>query len=680
MVETRKAVDLAAALAILLATGSVGATPARSDRQAVDTSVRPGGDFHLFANGIWLKTASIPEGSTSVDTTSMLREATARRVRDLIENADETNCARAERVPESLTRKIGAYYASWMDTDRIDAAGLAPLSSELAAIAAITDRKALSAWLGRNLRSDDGTNSRTEGLLGVWVHQGFHDPLHYVPHLVQGGLGLPDREDYLGSDSARRERYREHIAAVLKLAGAPDPKGGAARILDMEIAIARTHGSRADLDDVFKTDNPWSRRDFDAKAPGMNWSAYFGAAGLDQHAFVVWQPSAIIGAGALMSGQPLATWRDYLTFRLLEHYAEVLPAPFRQEHRAFAGDPSGTEAVQDRAQAAIAATNAALGNGVGRLYVQRYFPPAAKARAVRMVETIRAAYRRHLAREAWMSGETRQRALAKLQSLKVGLGYPDRWTDYTGLVIVRGDAQGNLRRAEAFAYRRDVAKLRKPVDPAEWGLLPQTVSAVINFSPNAIQFAAGLLQPPYFDPAGDTAANFGSAGAAIAHEIGHSFDTLGNIYDDAGRLTKWWTAEDLARYEAATAPLAAQYDGYCPRPGLCVNGKQVLVESAADLIGLRVAYDAYHLALGDRADAVKDGSTGDQRFFLAFARRWRRLQSDQALRNQIAHDTHAPGHYRSSTVRNLDAWYRAFNVRPGDKLYLEPVKRVRIGE
>jgi endothelin-converting enzyme/putative endopeptidase len=277
-----------------------------------------------------------------------------------------------------------------------------------------------------------------------------------------------------------------------------------------------------------------------------------------------------------------------------------------------------------------------------------------------------------------MSPDTKAKALAKLAALKVGIGYPDRWIDYSPLTIVRGDAYGNMRRAEDFEYRRNLAKLARPVDPGEWAVLPQRVGAIILFSPNAIQFSAALLQPPYFAPGGDSASNYGSAGAAIAHEISHSFDELGNLYDAQGRLGNWWTPADLARYRAAAAPLVAQYDSYCPAAGLCVKGGQVSGESIADIAGLVVAHDAYLLALHGRPDAVREGLTGEQRFFLAFARRWRRLQTDAALRQQIASDSHAPGPYRAATVRNLDAWYRAFGVKAGDKLYLSPAGWVRI--
>jgi predicted metalloendopeptidase len=324
-------------------------------------------------------------------------------------------------------------------------------------------------------------------------------------------------------------------------------------------------------------------------------------------------------------------------------------------------------------------TNAALGEAVGRLYVERYFPPASKAAAEAMAENLRAAFRTRIAKLAWMAPRTRTKALAKLAALNIGVGYPDGWTDYSALRIVRGDALGNQERAEQFAYAQALAKLHRPVDPGEWSIVqPQQVGALINFSPNAIQFSAGILQPPYFDRNGDAAANYGSAGAGMAHEISHSFDLLGNLYDAHGRFGKWWNAQDFARYEAATAPLAAQYAAYCPRRGLCLDGKRVLGEETADLAGLRVAYDAYHLSLHGRPDRTIGGLTGDQRFFLAFAHRWQMLQSEDALRKQVASDIHAPGPFRSASVRNLDAWYQAFGVKPGQRLYLIPKDRIAI--
>ncbi len=651
---------LLAAVIALTAGHALAGTVART--QDIDSSIRPGDDFYHYANGNWLKTTALPDGVSAYGSSAMLAAQDNARVSALI-------AAAASTPRNDLERKVGDYYASWMDTAGIEAKGLTPLSGDLAAIAAIHDRMSLSAWLGTNVRPDDGTNSATDGLLGVWVHQGFHDPERYVPHMVQGGLGLGDRDAYLDPSSdaqARREAYRAHITAVLALAGLGDAEARAGRVLALETAIAQTHATAEDTADVAKTDNAWRRGDFAAKAPGMDWDAYFAAAGLArQDDFVVWQPAAVTGTSALIASQPVATWQDYLVFHLIEHYAGVLP-------KAFGGVDS------DREAQAITATNAALGEGVGQIYVAPYFPPQARAAAEAMVANIRTAYAAHITRAGWMSPETRAKAMDKLAALKIGVGYPDIWTDYGALEVVRGDAYGNLRRAEAFAWRQGLAKLGQPVDPGEWALLPQSVGAILNFSPNSMQFSAGLLQPPYFDPGGDAAANYGSAGAGLSHEVSHTFDELGNIYDAQGRLGAWWTADDLARFHAMQAPLIAEFSAYCPESGLCVQGDKVAGESTADLVGLQVAYDAYHLSLNGKPDAVIDGLTGDQRFFLAFAQRWRKLQTDASLRQQVAGDSHPPGEYRSDTVRNLDAWYTAFDIKPGDRLYLAPARRVRL--
>jgi predicted metalloendopeptidase len=677
----------AALMATLAATTAAGLAFAQArgadHGTAVDPSIMPGDDFYGYANRPWLKTTALPDGVARLDATSMLRTENARRVRGLLEDAATASSAQTRPEDPVIARMVGDYYASRLDTAAIEAKGLAPLASELAAIEAIAGRKALATHLGQTLRLDDGANQQTESLWGVWIHQGFHDPDHYAAHLVQGGLGLA-QDDYLDpapEPAAHRALYRTYIASVLQAAGLDQPESRAGRVLDLEIAIAGTHASRAHTDDVFRIDNTWRRADFTTNAPGLDWDAYFAAAGLDPAtSFIVWQPQAVIGGAKLVTTQPVEAWKDYLAFHHIEHYAAVLPKAIGDERVAFEARLSGASPARDRRQLATAATEAALGDAVGQLYVERYYPPQAKAAANAMVENIRTAFRARLARWTWMSPETNAKALAKLASLRVGLGYPETWIDYSGLAIVRGDAFGNLRRAEAFAYRRELAKLSHPVDDDEWSgqIHPQMVNAILNISPNSMQFSAGLLQSPYFDRTGDPASNYGSAGAGIAHEISHSFDAVGNQYDARGRLAPQWSADDLARYKTASAPLAAQLDACCPMPGACTNGAQVLAESAADLAGLTIAHDAWLLSLHGEPDVARDGLTGEQRFFIAFAQRWRRIQSDAALRQQIATDNHAPPSCRSNLVRNLDAWVRAFGVKPGDKLYLKSEARIRI--
>lgn len=674
----------AAQVAIFAFAVSLGTAAARVDQNAsardsdMDRDVRPGDDFYRYANGNWLRTATTA-GQPGSDTRAILVKKTNQRVRDLIQAADSSQSVRG-----SIAQKVGDYYASFIDEDRIEAKGLTPLADKLAMISAITNKTLLSAYLGTTLNSEvDGLTDNADHIFGVWVNQGFADSEHYVFHLLQGGLGMPDRDAYIDPSpkmAELRAQYKVHIAAILKLAGVADPEIKAERILGLEIRMARAHAPDSDAADVFKQNNPWKRSDFNAKAPGMDWDAYFKSAGVaGQTEFIVWQPSAVTGTSALVGSENIDLWKDYLKFHLTEHYASVLPKAVAAEHFAFYGRLlSGTQQMPDRSDDAIRATNAALGQAVGQLYTQRYFPPEAKAKAQAMVGDLITAYRARISNLTWMSQPTKEKALAKLAALRIGVGYPDKWIDYSTLEVVRGDAFGNMRRAEAFNRSRNLAKLKQPADPDEWRIDPQIVGAVILFSPNTETFSAGILQPPYFDSQGDTASNYGSAGAGIAHEISHSFDELGNIYDAQGRIGNWWTAEDLANYRAAAAKMVAQFDSYCPLSDLCVNGKQVLGESIADLAGLLTAHDAYLLSLKGKVDVVIGGLTGEQRFFLAFAQRWRKTQDEAALRRQIKTDSHAPGEYRSDTVRNVEAWYKAFGIVPGDKLYLKPEDRARI--
>jgi putative endopeptidase len=647
--------------------------------QDIDHSVKPGQDFYRFANGNWLKAAAPSAGQTGIDNRAMLNERNAQRVRDLVREAASHRSANG-----SIEQKVGDYYSSFMDQAAIESKGLAPLADSLTQISAITDNASLSAYLGTTLGGEiDGLTTNSDHIFGIWINQGFDDAAHNLPHIWQGGLGLPSRDDYLDPSpqkSELRSQYQAHIARVLRFAGVAGAGSGAAAVLSLEIGIARAFAPDSDAANTFKQNNPWRRADFDSKAPGLDWNAYLHSAGLSaQENFIVWQPSDVIGVSALVRSESIDAWKNYLRLHLFDHYAAVLPKEVAAEHFAFYNSVlSAGAGKSDREADAIAATNGALGQAVGQLYTKRYFPPEAKAKAQAMVRDLLAAYRGRIPNLTWMSSETKQKALAKLAALQVIVGYPDEWIDYSSLEIVRGDAVGNIRRAESFNHLRDVSRLRQPVNPIDWPINPQQPGAVIMFSPNVEFFTAGILQPPYFDPDGDTAANYGSAGAAMAHEISHSFDELGNIYDAQGRLGDWWTADDGAKYHATGSKLVAQFDAYCPFADLCVNGKQVLTENIADLTGLEVAHDAYILSLKNKPDTVIDGLNGEQRFFLAFAQRWRKVQSEAALRHQIQTDTHSPGEYRSDTVRNVDVWYDAFKIAPTDKLFLKPTDRVRI--
>jgi putative endopeptidase len=667
------------AFAVSLGTIAPRAHNTTTEGTAIDPTVKPGDDFYRYANGNWLRSATAAD-HPDPDNRTILVKRTNQRVRDLIQEAANSPPLTRGSIPQ----KVGDYYATFLDEAAIEAKGLSPLAPELAAISGITNKTSLSAYLGSTLNTEvDGLTENADHIFGVWVNQSFTDSQHYVFHLFQGGLGMPDRDAYLDPSpkmAELRAQYKSHIAAILKLASITDADTKAARILSFEIRMAQSHAPDSDALDVFKQNNPWKHADFNAKAPGLDWDAYFKLAGVaNQPEFIVWQPSALTGTSAMVATEDLDLWKDYLKFHLIDHYASVLPKAVAAEHFDFYGKIlSGAPQMPDRSDDAIKATNAALGQAIGQLYTQHYFPRQAKAKAQAMVADIITAYRTRISNLSWMSPRTKEKALAKLAALTISVGYPDKWIDYSTFDVVRGDAFGNMQRAEAFNRSRNLAKLKQPADPDEWRIDPQIVGAIIMFSPNTETFSAGILQPPYFDPQGDTASNYGSAGAGMAHEISHSFDELGNIYDDQGRLGNWWTADDLANYRASAAKLVAQFDTYCPFSDLCVNGKQVLGENIADLAGLLTAHDAYLLSLKGKNDVVINGLTGEQRFFLAFAQRWRKLQDEPALRHQIKSDTHAPGEYRSDTVRNVDAWYKAHGIAPTDKLYLKPEDRVRI--
>jgi putative endopeptidase len=670
----------------LMSPGSMTAQQAHTspalDVAGMDRSVKPGDDFFEYANGTWIKQTEIPADRSTYGGSAILIEQTDRRVADLIQEAAKGNAPAGSDL-----RKIGDYYTSFMDTAAIDAAGLKPLQPALDSIAAIRDRKDLARVLGSGLRADvdaiNATNFYTENLFGLWVAQDLDDPTHYSPFLLQGGLGMPDRSYYVDSSASMatiRSKYQEHIAAMLRLANIPDADTKAAAIARLETRMAVAHASREQSGDVTKGNNHWKRADFGTKAPGLDWETYFTAAGLAKPAtFVVWQPNAATGLSALVASEPLDTWKDYLTFHAIDSHAALLPAAFGQEAFAFFGPVlSGAQKQRDRWKRGVSATNGALGFAVGKLYTERFFPVAEKKRAQAMVANIMAAFAKRIDRLDWMAPSTKKEAKAKLAVLKVGVGFPDTWPDYAGLEIVKGDAYGNAERAKLFQLRQNLAKLDKPVNRSEWVMTPQTVNAVNLPAMNAMNFPAAILQPPYFDPKRPLAMDYGAMGAIIGHEVSHSFDNQGALFDATGRLHNWWTPEDFKHFERSSKQLVAQYDAYKPFPDLAVKGQQTLGENIADVAGLTAAYDAYRLSLRGKPASVVQGMSGDQQFFVSFAQSWRRKSREQAMRNLILTDGHAPAQYRASTVRNIDAWYRAFDVKPGQDLYLAPADRVRV--
>jgi endothelin-converting enzyme/putative endopeptidase len=647
----------------------------------MDTSVAAGDDFNAYANGGWIKATPIPADKSEYGLFSILADETRKRTLTLIQEAVQAGSASS-----GDTRRIADCYAGFMDEAAIESKGTAPLKPELDAIAAIADRHALARVLGGHLRADvdplNNTNFETENLFGVWVSQGLMDPSRSFPYLLQGGLGMPDRDYYLSKTPhmvALRKQYQAHIEATFKLADFPDPAARAARVFALETKMAAAHATRVESEDV-RGALAWTRDELAAKAPGLDWPVLLDAAGLkDAPVFMIWHPKAVPGLSALAAREPLDAWKDWLAFHAIERAGSFLPKRFVDERFSFYGKAlNGTPELRPRWQRGVDFTNAALGEAVGSLYVKRYFPPETKAKVQAMVADLVKAFGRRIDALTWMSPETKAKAKQKLDTLKVGVGYPDRWRDYSGLEIVPGDALGNAQRAGLFEYRSQLAKLRQPVDPKEWWMTPQTVNAVNLPLQNALNFPAAILQAPYFDANAGAAHNYGSMGAIIGHEISHSFDDQGSQFDAAGRLANWWTKADFDHFKSAGEALAAQFDLYRPFPDLAVNGHQTLSENIADVAGLLAAYDAYRLSLNGKPDVVKDGFSGDQRFFISFGQSWRSKTRDAALRQSIATDGHAPEQYRADAVRNLDAWYDAFSVQPPQKLYLAPQDRVRV--
>ncbi len=496
-------------------------------------------------------------------------------------------------------------------------------------------------------------------------------------------MQLPDREYYLSDNEHMREirtKYQAHVSAMLKLVGFSDTDARAERIVALEHAIAEKHLSLADNDDIHKANNTWKQSDFAANAPGLDWAEYFRGAGLSKQAsFIVWQPTAFAAESALVASTSLDTWKDWLAYHLVEEYAGVLPKALADERYDFFGKLlQGAPQQRPRWQRGVFVVNRYLGDDVGQLYAQRYFPPEAKAQAQAMVANIIAAFRKRIEALSWMDPSTKAEAQAKLTTLYVGIGYPETWIDYSAYEVKADDAFGNIWRGELFDYHREVARLGKPVDRKEWSMTPQTVNAVNLPLQNALNFPAAILQPPFFDPQAPAAANYGAIGSVIGHEISHTFDTEGSAFDSKGRVRNWWTPSDLAHFDEATAKLAAQYDAYKPFPDLALNGKQTLAENVADNAGIAAAYDGYRASLNGKAAPEQDGFSGDQQFFIAFGQNYASKSRDAALRQQVMVDSHSPGQYRADEVRNVDAWYAAFDVKPGETLYLAPADRVRI--
>ncbi|MDK6080525.1 M13 family metallopeptidase [Massilia varians] len=637
----------------------------------------PGDDFYAYANGEWMARTEIPADRGSWGSMAVLAEDTNARIVKLIEDAAASKSASPE------ARKVADFYSAWMNEAAIESAGLAALKPRLDRIDAMKDRAALSRVLGEFLRADvdplNATNFNTPNLFGVWFNQGLTDPSRNVPYLLQGGIGLPDRAYYLDNSpkmAELRTKYQQYIAAMLKLAGYDRADERAAKIFALESRLAESHASREESADIQKANNTWTKKDFATKAPGMDWNAFMKGARLaGQDRFIAYHPGALKGAAAQVAATDLGTWKDYLAFHSLNQFASTLPKAYSDLRFEFYGKGlTGSPQQSPRWKRALAATNGAMDEAVGKMYVAKYFPAEDKARILKMVADIKTAFERRIDKLDWMAPSTRTQAKEKVRTMYVDVGYPDAWKSYDGLKVAPNDALGNVMRAQEFHYTQQLAKLKQKPKKTEWAMPPQLVNAVNLPLQNALNFPAAILQPPFYDSKASDARNYGAIGSVIGHEISHSFDDMGAQFDAQGRLRDWWTEEDLAHFKKASQKLVEQYNAYKPFDDLAINGQLTLSENLSDLAGLAAAYDAFKVSPSGKGTGIE----ADREFFTGFAQSWRTKMREASLRRNVLTDGHSPGQYRTYTVRNLDAWYKAFDVQPGQKLYLAPEQRVRV--
>jgi putative endopeptidase len=643
------------------------------DAAGMDKAVKPGDDFVAFANGAYFAKLEIPADKTAFGMASGLTDLSRERTRTIIEKA-----AASGGAPGSEAQKVGDFFASFMDEAAIEAKGIAPLKPDLDAIAAIKTKDELAEAMGRNLRLGVG------GPIGMGVGPDRKNPDRFIVQGGQGGLGLPDRDYYLDDKNpafvAARPKYKAYIATLFTLAGYDNGAARADAIYALETEIARIHWTRVERRQAEKTYNPVPVADMASRFPGLDWSRFIAGSTIPvQGDVIISTPSSLEGIAKIIGATDLAVLKDYMTFLAIRDAAPGLSkafvdANFEMYSKTLGGQPSQAP----RWKRGVDMTSGVLGEAIGKLYVTEYFPPASKAKIDELVTNIIAALDARLDKLAWMDPKTRAAAREKLAAFTPKIGYPDKWKDYSALTIVRGDLAGNMRRVAEFQFKDAVSKLSKPVDRSEWFMTPMTVNAYANPTWNEIVFPAAILQAPFFDPAADDAINYAAIGGVIGHEITHHFDDQGRKYDKTGRLSEWWTADDVKRFKEGTDKVVAQYGAYEPLPGKKINGQLTLGENMADLAGVTIAYDAYQRSLKGKKAKVIGGFTGDQRFFLGFAQSWRTKYREAALQQQLVTDPHTASHFRPYVVRNLDAWYKAFDVKPGDKLYLAPEERIKV--
>ncbi len=646
------------------------------DVQYIDSSVRPQDDFFNYLNGVWLKKTEIPADKSSWGTFAQLRDDTLPQLRTLIEASQ----AAKNKKAGSETQKIGDLYSSYMNEAKLEKLGYKPLAGELQRIRALREKKAIPALIAHLSQIGVATP------YGIYVGQDSRESTRYATYISQSGLGLPDRDYYLKKDDTKladvRAKYERHIEKTLAMAGHKDAAGAAKAILALETALAEVQWSKVDLRDPVKRYNKVEIAKLGELTPGFDWKSALGAANIAGKTdyVIVGQPSYLSGFNQVLDKTDLATWKSYFEWHLLSSYSEYLSKDFVDADFAFFETVlKGVPENEPRWKTGVATVNTVLGEAVGKEYVAKHFPAERKARMEELVQNLLVAYKQSIDTLDWMGPETRKEAQAKLAKFRPKIGYPSKWRDYSALTVKQDDLVGNMMRARQFAYNRGINKLGKPIDREEWGMTPQTVNAYYSSTMNEIVFPASILQPPFFDMRADDAVNYGAIGAVIGHEISHGFDDKGSQSDGDGNLREWWTKEDRAKFQAKADMLVKQYSAYSPLKGYNVNGELTLGENIGDNSGVAIAYKAYKLSLGGKAAPVIDGLSGDQRFFMGFGQVWRMKMREAQQIVQVKTDPHSPGQFRANgTMMNQPAFYEAFGVKEGDKMYLAPKDRVTI--
>ncbi|XLZ73177.1 M13 family metallopeptidase [Massilia sp. SR12] len=644
------------------------------DTQYIDKSVRAQDDFFQHLNGEWLKNTEIPADKSSWGSFAKLRDDTLFHLRDLIQDLQKQKGLKGDEA------KIAALYASYMDEAKLEKAGIKPLSGELSKIRGLKDKKGLPTLIAHLNKSG------VPAPYGVGVSQDARNSTQYAAYMGQSGLGLPDRDYYLKKDDTKMAdvlaKYEQHVAKVLGMAGNKNGADMAKAIIGLETELAKAQWTRVENRDPVKRYNKMDIVKLAEIAPGYDWKAALGAVGIaaKTDSVIVAQPSYMTEFGKLVESTPLETWKAYFEWQLLRDASPYLSKEFDQANFAFYGTVlTGVTEQQPRWKRGVGVVEGAIGEGLGKLYVAKYFPAERKARMEELVKNLLVAYKQSIDSIDWMGPETKKQAQEKLAKFTPKIGYPNKWRDYSKLQFNAGDLAGNLRRATEFGYNRNIDKLGKPIDKDEWGMTPQTINAYYRPTANEIVFPAAILQPPFFDMKADDAVNYGAIGAVIGHEISHGFDDSGSQYDGDGNLRDWWSAQDRAAFKIKADAMVKQYGSYEPVPGYPINGKLTLGENIADNSGLAIAYKAYKISLGGQPSPVIDGLSGEQRVFMGFGQVWRTKMRDQQAIVQVKTDPHSAGRFRANgTVVNQPAFYEAFGVKEGDKMYVKPEDRIII--